>query len=212
MKKNALLIIGILAVITIAFVNAKKLNDVPQGTGYQIGSEVSDFSLKNVDGKMVSLADFNDAKGFIVVFTCNTCPYAKMYEQRTEDLNQMYASKGYPVIAINPNDVTQQPDDSYAKMIERSNEKKYTFPYLYDESQAIATQFGASRTPHVYILTKDDSKLKVAYIGAIDNNAKDAGDADVKYVEDAVNGLLTGKKVETDFTKAVGCTIKWKKA
>ncbi len=212
MKKNAVLIVGVLVVITIAFVNAKKMNPATLGEGYKVGSDVADFSLKNIDGQMVSMADYKEAKGYIVVFTCNTCPYAKMYEQRIEALNQMYASKGFPVLAINSNDVTKQPDDSFEKMQNRANEKSYSFPYLYDESQAIATRFGATRTPHVFVVSKNSDKLKVAYIGAIDNNPKDAAAADVKYVEDAINSLLAGDAVETDFTKAIGCTIKWKEA
>lgn len=212
MKKNALLFLGVLAVAAIALVSTGFHSEAPAGEGYEVGSVAKDFKLKNVDGKMVSLADYKDAKGFIVVFTCNTCPYAKMYEQRIDDLNKKYASKGYPVVAINPNDVTQKPDDSYDAMVTRAKEKSYSFAYLYDESQAVATMYGATRTPHIYILNKESNNLKVAYIGAIDNNAKDASAADTKYVEDAINNLLDGKAVETTSTKAIGCTIKWKEA
>ncbi len=210
MKKNLLIVLGLLTVIVIVFVNTGKSNT--NAGGYDVGSTAKDFSLKNVDGKMISLADYSDAKGFIVVFTCNTCPFAQMYEQRIEELNQAYASKGYPVIAINPNDVTKKPDDSFDAMMKRSDEKNYSFPYLYDESQAVATAFGATRTPHIYILSKESGKLKVAYIGAIDDNAKDAASVSTKYVEDAVDNLLAGKPIKTDFTKAVGCTIKWKES
>ena len=212
MKKNVLTTIGLLAVLSIVIVNSGKCNTNPKGGGYEVGSIADDFTLKNVDGKMVSLADYKDAKGFIVVFTCNTCPFAKMYEQRVDDLNKMYASKGYPVIAINPNDKSKQPGDSFDEMVKRSSEKSYSFPYLYDETQAVASAFGATRTPHIYILNKESDKLKVAYIGAIDDNAKDAGSVTTKYVEGAVNNLLSGKKVETSSTKAIGCTIKWKEA
>src|SRR5262245_43119015 len=107
-------------------------------SGYHVGDRVKDFSLKNTDGKMVSLADYKTAKGFIVVFTCNHCPYAKAYEQRIIDLNNMYASKGFPVIAISSNDAVKVPEDSYDNMSSRAKEKKYSFPYLYDESQTVA--------------------------------------------------------------------------
>lgn len=196
------------------FAVALSLNLIAQNSenGYQVGDVVEDFNLKNVDGKMVSLASYNDTKGFIVVFTCNTCPYSKMYEQRIGALNKKYASKGYPVIALNSNDITKKPGDSYEEMVKLAKKSKYEFPYLHDESQEIATMYGATKTPHVYILKKDASDLKVAYIGAIDNNAKDAKAADTFYVEDAVDNLIDGKEVSPNFTKAIGCTIKWKEA
>jgi len=178
--------------------------------GYKIGDKVKDFSLKNVDGKMVSLADYKDAKGFIVVFTCNHCPYAKAYEQRIMDLDKNYKSKGFPVIAISPNDATAVPDDSYDKMVSHSKEKKYTFPYLYDETQQVAREFGAMRTPHAFVVKKTPKGNEIVYIGTIDDNIEDAGLVKQKYVEDAVNAVLQGKEVPVTETKAIGCTIKWK--
>jgi glutathione peroxidase-family protein len=179
--------------------------------GYQIGSEAKDFSLLNVDGSKVSLSKFKSAKGFIVVFTCNHCPFSQAYEQRIMDLDKKYASKGFPVIAINSNDATLVPEDSYEHMVQLSAVKKYSFPYLYDETQEIATSYGATRTPHVFILQKENSKNIVKYIGAIDNNTDDASLADKKYIEEAVDALLSGKKITTTETKAIGCSIKWKK-
>jgi peroxiredoxin len=179
--------------------------------GYEVGDKASDFSLKNVDEKMVSMADFQDAKGFIVIFTCNHCPYSKKYEDRIIALDEKYKDKGFPVIAINPNDPEIQPEDSFPMMQKRAEEKGFTFPYLFDETQEYASKYGATRTPHVYILNKEKDVLVVKYIGAIDNNVKNADLADEKYVEDAVDALLEGNDPELDFTKAVGCTIKWKK-
>lgn len=180
--------------------------------GYKIGSEATDFKLKNVDGKLVSLSDYTNAKGYIVIFTCNTCPYSKLYEERIIALDQRYKSQGFPVIAINPNDAKVQPEDSFERMQERAREKGFTFPYLIDETQDITRSYGATRTPHVFILEKTGGKNKVAYIGAIDNNHKSAKDADVKYVENAVDTLLRGGKIKENFTKAIGCTIKWKES
>jgi peroxiredoxin len=177
---------------------------------YKIGDTARDFSLKNVDGKEVSMAGYNSAKGFIVVFTCNHCPFAKAYESRIMDLDRKYASKGYPVIAINPNDPAAEPEDSYENMIRRSDEMKYSFPYLFDETQEIASAYGATRTPHVFILNRENGKLVVKYIGAIDNNTEDPEKADRKYVEEAVDALIAGKSVPLAETKAIGCTIKWK--
>ena len=178
------------------------------GGGYDIGDVATDFKLKNIDGKMVSLADFKDAKGFIVVFTCNTCPYAVAYEDRVEALNKKYADKGYPVVAIMPNNTDVKPGDNLEAMAKRAKEKGFTFPYLIDEGQKIYPQYGATKTPHVYILEKPDKGNVVQYIGAIDDNYKDASEVKVKYVEDAVDALMKGNKIETSKTRAIGCSIK----
>ena len=180
----------------------------PAADGYKVGDKAADFKLKNIDGKMVSLADNKAARGYIVVFTCNTCPYAKAYESRVIELNTKYAPLGYPVVAINPNDATTVPGDSYAAM----QTKKYAFPYLQDESQQVAKTYGATRTPHLFVLTRQGSDFVVSYIGAIDDNSEDAKLAKTKYVENAMTEILAGKPATTNSTKAIGCTIKWKRA
>ena len=180
----------------------------PTADGYKVGDKAADFKLKNTTGKLVSLADNKAAKGYIVVFTCNTCPYAKAYESRIVDLNTKYAPLGYPVMAINPNDASKVPGDSYAAM----QTKKYAFPYLQDESQQVAKTFGATRTPHLYILTRQGSDFVVSYIGAIDDNSEDASLVKTKYVENAMTEIIAGKAPSTNSTKAIGCTIKWKQA
>ncbi len=179
--------------------------------GYKIGDEATDFKLKNIDDKMVSLSDFKDAKGFIVIFTCNHCPYAIAYEDRIIELDKKYKPLGYPVIAINPNDPEAQPEDSFAEMKIRAKSKGFTFPYLMDEGQKIYPQYGATKTPHVYLLNKENGKNIVKYIGTIDNNYQDASDADDHYVQDAVDALLAGKPISKETTVAIGCTIKVKK-
>lgn len=203
MKKVLFLSFLSLAVIATAFRFA------PTGEGYHVGDTVKDFKLKNVDGKKHSLADLKNAKGYIVIFTCNHCPYAKAYEDRIIALHNKYAPQGYSVVAINPNDKNKAPDDSFDNMVARSKEKNYPFWYLYDESQEIARTFGATRTPHVYLL--DQNKV-VRYIGAIDDNAEEAESVKEKYLENAIGALQQGRDVAVSETKAVGCTIKWKKA
>lgn len=178
--------------------------------GYNPGDTATDFSLISTDDKKVALADFPDAKGFIVVFTCNHCPFSKLYEDRIIQLDANYKDKGFPVIAINSNDAEQYPEDNFNNMKVRAKEKGFTFPYLYDETQEIAKAYGALKTPHVYILSKSGKDLTVEYIGAIDNNAKEAGEATEKYAENALNELLSGKPVTQKFTKAVGCSVKYK--
>ncbi|MEO6168854.1 MAG: thioredoxin family protein [Chitinophagales bacterium] len=202
MKKS--LQIFAVAIVAVAFLTSAATN------GYKVGDTVKDFSLKNIDGKMISLNDFSSAKGAIVIFTCNHCPYAKAYEQRVLALDKMFKSKGYPVIAINPNDPKAVPDDSFDNMVKNAKDKGFTYPYLMDETQQVARQFGAARTPHVYVLNKTGNGYEVAYIGAIDDNTEDAGKVQHKYVEDAVNALIGGKAVPVSETKAVGCTIKWR--
>ncbi|UOK41405.1 MULTISPECIES: thioredoxin family protein [Flavobacterium] len=176
--------------------------------GYQIGDVATDFSLQNVDTKKVSLSDFKDAKGFIVVFTCNHCPYAKAYEERIMALDKKYKKLGYPVVAINPNNPAVQPDDSFEMMQKRAKEKGYTFPYLFDEGQKIYPQYGATKTPHVYILEKTKAGNVVKYIGAIDDNYSDESAVKTKYVENAVDALLKNQEVPVKTTKAIGCSIK----
>jgi peroxiredoxin len=184
---------------------------VMAGAPYKAGDVISDFSLKNVNGEKVSLSGFTDAKGFIVVFCCNTCPVVKKYEQRIMDLDRQFSSRGYPVIAINSNDKGVSPGDSYEEMQKKAKDKGYTFDYLYDETQDVAKLWGATNTPHAYVLSKKAGKLVVEYVGAIDNNADDPGMADKKYVADAVNALLKDEQVPVSATKAIGCSIKWKK-
>lgn len=176
--------------------------------GYKVGDTATDFNLKNVNGKHVALSNYKDAKGFIVVFTCNHCPFAKMYESRIMALDQKYASKGYPVIAISGNDATLDPDDSYANMVSLAKEKNYSFPYLYDATQSVTRRYGATNTPHVFVLNKEHGVLVVKYIGTIDDNAKDASAATKFYVADAVNSLLAGTPIAVTQTKAIGCGIK----
>ena len=176
--------------------------------GYDIGDSATDFKLKNIDNTFVSLSDFKDAKGFILIFTCNTCPYAVAYEDRIEALNKKYALKGFPVVAIMPNNTDIKPGDSLEAMKQRSEEKGFTFPYLIDENQHIFPQYGAKKTPHVYVLSKENDVNVVKYIGAIDDNYKDASLVKTKYVEDAVDALLMGMNVSLKITKAIGCSIK----
>jgi len=179
--------------------------------GYEVGDEAADFKLKNIDGKMVSLSDFKAAKGFIVVFTCNHCPYAKKYEDRIVELDKKFKDQGYPVIAVNPNDPNVQPEDGYQQMIERAKQKGFTFPYLVDEGQKIYPLYGATKTPHVFVLQKENGKNIVKYIGAIDNNYDNPNDVSEYYVQDAVNALIKGEPVKMTKTVAIGCTIKVKK-
>ncbi len=179
--------------------------------GYEVGDKAMGFKLKNVDGTMVSDADFPDAKGFIVIFTCNHCPFSVAYEDRIIALDKKYKNQGYPVIAINPNDSIVAPNDSYSNMIIRAKEKGFTFPYLLDADQSVTKTYGATRTPHVFLLKKNKGKLIVEYIGAIDDNYEDVSAVKKEFLSDAVEALLKNKKPDVNFTKAIGCSVKFAK-
>lgn len=202
MKTLKLLSIIALMVVTTAFTSDRN--------GYKVGDIATDFSLENIDGSMVSLADYKDAKGFIVIFTCNTCPYAVAYEDRIVALDKKYASKGFPVIAIMPNNTEVKPGDSMDNMKARAKAKGFTFPYLMDKDQSIYPQYGATKTPHVYLLERTKRGNEVKYIGAIDDNYQDANAVTTRYVENAVDALLGDKTIETTETRAIGCSIKVK--
>jgi len=174
-----------------------------------IGASAPAFTLKNVDGKNVSLSDYADKPAVCVVFTCNHCPFAKAYEDRIIALQQEYASKGVQFVLINPNDPKIQPEDSFEKMQKRAQEKNYPFPYVIDETQDIARAYGAFRTPEVYLLDKD---RKLVYHGLIDDNTE-VKDVKTHHLVNAIEHLLAGTQDQIDpkDTKAFGCTIKWKK-
>lgn len=203
---KTLKIFAALAILLVAsaFVVAK----TTASSGYKVGDIATDFSLKNIDGKKVALKNMKDAKGYIVIFTCNHCPYAQAYEDRIVALDKKYKKLGYPVVAINPNNPEKQKEDSFELMQKRAKEKGFTFPYLLDEGQKIYPQYGATKTPHVYILQKTSKGNQVKYIGAIDDNYGDETAVKQKYAENALDQLLKNKEVSVKETKAIGCSIK----
>lgn len=179
--------------------------------GYQIGDIASDFSLKSTTEKNVSLSSYQNAKGYIVVFTCNTCPVSKAYQDRIEALNKEFSAKGYPVIAINTNDPITSPGDSFEKMQAVVKIKNISYAYLEDPNHVYTKMYGASKTPHTFVLQKTAKGNEVVYIGAIDNDQQEENSDRDDYVKSAVNSLLKGEKPKVATTKAIGCSIKWKK-
>ncbi|MCF8448875.1 MAG: thioredoxin family protein [Taibaiella sp.] len=177
---------------------------------YKPGDTVADFSLLNVDGKMVSMSSYSRAKGFIIVFTCNHCPFAKLYQQRLNEMNNIYSAQDFPLLAISSNDADAVPEDSYEEMAKRSKEKKYNFPYLYDETQAVARAFGAVKTPQAFVVFKENNNWIVKYYGAIDDNGAEPDKVKNKFVIDAVEALLHNQPITVSTTKSVGCGMKWK--
>jgi len=177
---------------------------IGQSTGLSVGDVAPDFSLKGTDGAMHSLAKAAGDKGSIVIFTCNHCPYSVAYEDRIIELQKTFGTRGYNVIAINPNDPEVKPDDSFEAMGVRAKEKGFNFPYLFDDGQKVYPVWGATKTPHVFLL---DASNKVRYIGAIDNNT-DVSKASEFFVADAIAALEAGKDPNPATTKAIGCSIK----
>lgn len=189
------------------FVSSLLIGDSLVSDGYQPGDKATDFKLKSVDGKNYSMSDYKDAKGFIVVFTCNTCPFAVKYEDRINALAKKYKPKGYYLLAVNSNDPEVQPDDTFDKMQKKAKDEAFAFPYLVDNDK-IYQQYGATKTPHIFLL---DKNRVVKYIGAIDDNSDDASAVKEKYLENAIAALDSGKDPSPATTKAIGCTIKVKK-
>lgn len=175
-----------------------------------VGDKAPDFSLKNVDGKEYSFKNIKDAKGnrpkgFVVVFTCNTCPYAQANEQRLIDLHNKYAPMGYPVVAIQPNNPALKPGDSFEAMKANAKTKGFPFLYLFDDVQEVSPKYGATKTPEVFLV---DANQIVRYHGAIDDSPRDGESVGQKFVEEAIEAIDAGKDPKTLTSKAVGCGIK----
>lgn len=171
-----------------------------------IGAPAPDFSLPGVDGRTYTLATFAPSRVLVLSFTCNHCPYAQAYEDRFMDLIRTFAPRGVAFAAINPNDDTRYPDDSFAKMKERANERAFNFPYLRDESQKVARAYGAVCTPHLFVVADGH----IAYEGRIDDNWKQPADARTHDLRDALAAIVDGHPVRRPNTSPMGCSIKWK--
>lgn len=169
----------------------------------KVGDKAPDFKLVNTDYTQLSLSDYKDEAGVILIFTCNHCPYAKFYEARIDKLHRAYAPKGYPVVAINPNDSVQYKTDGFSHMVK----KGYEYAYLLDNT-GVYKAYGASKTPHTFLLTRVNEGFKVAYIGAIDDSPQDANQVKVRYLENAISAVMAGKEADPNLTKAIGCSIK----
>ncbi len=172
---------------------------------------ISDFRLQNVDGKFVSLSDYPSAKGFIIVFTCNHCPFAKLYPPRLNELNTKYKPKGVPLIAISSTDTIIYDEDTYPKMVEKAHNEHFNFPYLFDGLQVVAKDFKAQKTPHAFVIWKEQGKWVIKYTGAIDDNGANPGKVQHRYVADAVDALLQGNEVAVKETKSIGCQVHFRK-
>lgn len=173
----------------------------------KIGSPAPDFNLEGVDGKKYSLNLFIDSKAFIIIFSCNHCPYVQAYEGRIKQIQKDYKSKGVEVVAINSNEDKGYPEDSFENMKKRSTEQKFNFPYLRDEDQSAAKAYDATHTPEIFLF---DKERKLAFHGKIDDNWKEPDRVQNHYLRNALDELLAGKEISVPETFTIGCTIKWK--
>lgn len=174
------------------------------------GQTIQDFSLKNVDGKMVSLSSYNGKAAVVVIFSSNHCVYSKKYEARIIALAKANQGKNVQFLLINSNDAKLSEEDNMGAMQARAEEKGYPFPYLKDESQSVAKAFGAKKTPQAFVLLPKGGSFSVAYSGVIDDNALMADRVQKKYLEQALSDVLSGGAAQTTSTDPVGCNIKWK--
>ncbi|MFM9825205.1 thioredoxin family protein [Flavobacterium sp.] len=168
---------------------------------------IKNFSLKNIDNKIVSLSNYKDAKGFIIVFTCNKCPMAKLYTNRLNKINDKYKNKGVYLLAINSMDTLAYAEESFKLMQKKSKNDKLTVPYLQDKKQTVAKQFGATHTPQSFIIWKNKkNNYTIKYHGAIDDNATYPEKAN-NLLTNSLDELLAHKNVSNPKTESFGCKI-----
>ncbi len=184
---------------------ALPLANVVLAAGVKIGDAAPDFKgVIGIDDKEHGLSDFKEAKLVVLVFTCNHCPVATAYEDRLVALQKDYEARGVQVVAVNVNNVEA---DRLDKMKERAKAKKFNFPYLYDSSQKMGHDYGATVTPHVFLL---NGQRKIAYMGAIDDKQK-VEQVKNPYLRTALDALLDGKTPPETATKQFGCGIQYEK-
>jgi peroxiredoxin len=173
-----------------------------------LGTKAPDFSLPNIDGRTVSLASLAGSPALLVIFMCNHCPYVKHVAPELARLARDYQTKGVAVVGINSNDVSKHPSDSPEQMVHESEMRGYTFPYLYDETQAVARAYKAACTPDFFVFDKNQ---KLVYRGQLDSSRPDSGiPLSGKDVRAALDSVLAGKDATADQKPSIGCNIKWK--
>lgn len=182
---------------------------VAYSKGMPVGTSAPGFSLPGVDGQTYSLESFSQAKVLVVIFTCNHCPYAQALEQRFIDIQRDYAPKGVQLCAINPNDERAYPDDSFDKMRERAAAQNWNFPYLRDDTQAVARAYDAACTPDIFVF---DAERTLRYNGRCDDNWREPDKVTRRDLRTALDKLLGGDAIDFDIHPALGCSIKWKAA
>ena len=175
--------------------------------GAKVPAAVAKTKMKNVDGKMLSIADVTGKAGTLVVFTCNHCPFAKDWEQRIVDLANTYSGKGVGVMLVNANDPTTHTEDGFEEMQARAKSRGMKIPYVVDDTSGVARAFGASVTPEAFLFDKSGT---LAYHGTIDDNRKEPDKVKARYLKDALDAVVAGKAPAVPETKGLGCGIKFR--
>lgn len=207
--KKILSIVALAAIVVSGFAFAKSISSNATESGIELGDKAPLLTSKKLlnpeDKKAYTLNDLKKEQGLLVVFSCNTCPFVVAWEDRYNDLQALCNNNKVGMVLINSNEAKRAGDDSPEKMLEHASKLGYEAPYLVDANHELADAFGASSTPHAYLFDKD---MKLVYVGAIDDNYKDAKAVSEHYASDAIKNLATGKAINPAKTKAVGCSIK----
>jgi peroxiredoxin len=208
MKRNPSLVpMGCLAV-ALALGSAASAQEPAASLALGATAPAASVKMKGVDGREISVADAKGEKGTLVIFTCNHCPWVKAWESRIVEIANAARAKGIGVIAINPNDPAAYPEDAYDEMQKRAKDRGMRYPYVVDATSEVARAFGASHTPEIFLFGKDG---KLAYKGAVDDNAKEPEKVKTHYLADALEAVAAGNAPAMAETKALGCSIKLRK-
>lgn len=183
-------------------------SDTAEAQSLELGemAPLTDYEMKGVSGEMLSLDDVAGENGVLVVFSCNTCPWVKSWEDRYNPVAKLAEESGVGVIFPNPNASARDEGDGYEDMRERAESSGYVFPYVLDENSRLASAFGASHTPHVFLFNGD---MELVYKGAIDDNARSAEEVEEPWLKNAIRDLAAGEQIAPQSTKSLGCTIKF---
>lgn len=200
-------IIGVVIALNFWVLGLSQANSVADSSTIKQDAIVQPFLLKCVSGEFVGMSTYPEAKGMIVVFTCNHCPFAKLYPERMNELHRKYAAKGIPLLAISSTDTVLFDEDGFVEMQKVALQQGFVFPYLFDAEQTVVQDFGAQKTPHAFVLARSEEGWKIVYSGSIDDNGADPSAVKHKYVEDAVRAVLKHKKVKVAHTSSIGCFI-----
>ena len=195
------------AALVVTMAAAASAQDAPNVLAIGKSAPKADVKMANVDGKSLSIAEVKGEKGTLVIFTCNSCPWAQAWQSRIAELGNTYSKQGIGVIEINANDPGVKPEDDMAGMQERAKMLGLAFPYVVDATSDVARAFGATRTPEAFLF---DAKGKLVYHGAVDDNGREPEKVAQRWLNDALAATVAGKAVTVKETKSLGCSIKFR--
>lgn len=201
MKHFKIALLPLLALVWFAIPAQQEIKELEVGT---VGP-MFDYQMDEISGNKITLADVKGENGTLVIFSCSTCPYVRAWEDRYLTISELAKELNIGMVAVNPNEATREQGSSLSDMKKRAEEIGYTFPYALDKDHKLADAYGATRTPHVYLLDKDNV---LVFVGAIDDNSRSAADVENTYLADAMNELASGKAISQSTSRAIGCTIK----